>query len=105
MAERRGDIPYSLRRCARARRVRVSVEADGSVEVVLPKRAPERAARDAVRDLAGWIGRRRRGLPSARDEVARPERTVPFLGAPLGLVAEPGRTRVHRRGGVLLVPA
>src|SRR3954447_16614498 len=105
MAELRRDISYRIRRSARARRVRVSVESDGSVEVVLPKRAPERAARDAVRELAGWIERRRRALARAAAEVARPEGTVPFLGARLGLVAEPGRTRVHRRGDVLLVPA
>jgi hypothetical protein len=105
MAELRRDIPYTIRRSPRARRVRVSVESDGSVEVVLPRRAPERAARDAVRELAGWIERRRRALARAAAEVARPEGTVPFLGEPLALVAEPGRTRVHRRGAVLLVPA
>jgi predicted metal-dependent hydrolase len=105
MAELRRDIPYTIRRSPRARRVRVSVESDGSVEVVLPRRAPERAARDAVRELAGWIERRRRALARAAAEVARPEGTVPFLGEPLALVAEPGRTRVHRRGDVLLVPA
>ena len=105
MADLRRDIPYTIRRSPRARRVRVSVESDGSVEVVLPRRAPERAARDAVRELAGWIERRRRALARAAAEVARPEGTVPFLGAPLALVAEPGRTRAHRRGNVLLVPA
>jgi predicted metal-dependent hydrolase len=105
MAELRRDIPYTIRRSPRARRVRVSVESDGSVEVVLPRRAPEREARDAVRELAGWIARRRRALARAAAEVARPEGTVPFLGEPLALVAEPGRTRVHRRGDVLLVPA
>jgi predicted metal-dependent hydrolase len=104
MADLKRDIPYTIRRSPRARRVRVSVESDGSVEVVLPRRASERAARDAVRELAGWIERRRRALARAAAEVARPEGTVPFLGEPLTLVAEPGRTRVHRRGDVLLVP-
>jgi predicted metal-dependent hydrolase len=104
MADLKRNIPYTIRRSPRARRVRVSVESDGSVEVVLPRRAPERAARDAVRELAGWIERRRRALARAAAEVARPEGTVPFLGEPLELVAEPGRTRVHRRGDVLLVP-
>jgi predicted metal-dependent hydrolase len=104
MAELRRDIPYTIRRSPRARRVRVSVEADGSVEVVLPRRAPERAARDAVRELGAWIERRRRALARAAAELARPEGTVPFLGEPLRLVAQPGRTRAHRRGDVLLVP-
>jgi predicted metal-dependent hydrolase len=105
MADLRRDIPYTIRRSPRARRVRVSVENDGSVEVVLPRRASERAAAEAVRELGGWIERRRRALARAAAEVARPPGTVPFLGVPLELVAEPGRTRVHRRGDALLVPA
>ncbi len=31
--------------------------------------------------------------------------TVSYLGRPLTLVRQPGRTRVHRRGELLLVPA
>src|SRR3954469_14976290 len=104
MAELRRDIPYTIRRSPRARRVRVSVESDGSVEVVLPRRASERAARDAVRELEGWIERRRRTLARAAAEVARPEGTVPYLGRHLRLVPQPGRERVHRRGDDLLVP-
>jgi predicted metal-dependent hydrolase len=30
---------------------------------------------------------------------------VPYLGQPLALVVQPGRTRAHRRGDTLLVPA
>ena len=30
--------------------------------------------------------------------------TIPYLGEPLRLVAQPGRTRVHRRDDTLLVP-
>jgi predicted metal-dependent hydrolase len=30
--------------------------------------------------------------------------TVPYLGLPLRLIAQPGRTRVHRRGSDLLIP-
>jgi len=104
VAELRRDIPYTVRRSARARRVRVSVETDGSVEVVLPRRARERDAADAVRELRGWIERRRRALARAAAEVARPPGTVPYLGEALTLFPEPGRTRVHRRGDQLLVP-
>jgi predicted metal-dependent hydrolase len=75
------------------------------VEVTLPKRAPERAAAEAVRELRPWIERRRRLVARARAEVAREEGTVPYLGQTLHLVAQPGRTRVHRRGDTLLVPA
>jgi predicted metal-dependent hydrolase len=95
---------YSLRRSPRARRVRVSVENDGAVRVTLPKRAPLRAADEAVRELAPWIARRRRALARAAAEVARTPGTVPYLGGELRLVAQAGRTRAHRRGDALLVP-
>ena len=84
--------------------MRVSVESDGAVQVTLPKRAPLRAADEAVRELAPWIERRRRALARAAAEVARTPGTVPYLDTELTLVAQPGRTRVHRRGDVLLVP-
>ncbi len=95
---------YRIRRSPRARRVRVSVDPDGSVTVTLPRRAPEREASEAVRELAPWIARRRRVLARAAAEVARPAGTLPYLGATLVLQPEPGRERVHRRGDVLLVP-
>jgi predicted metal-dependent hydrolase len=95
---------YTLRRSPRARRVRVSVESDGAVRVTLPRRAPARAADEAVRELAPWIERRRRALARAASEVARAPGTVPYLGRELRLVPQPGRERVHRRGDALLVP-
>jgi predicted metal-dependent hydrolase len=96
---------YTLMRSPRARRVRVSVESDGAVRVTLPRRAPLRAADEAVRELAPWIERRRRALARAAAEVARTPGTVPYLGRELRLVPQPGRTRAHRRGDDLLVPA
>jgi predicted metal-dependent hydrolase len=96
---------YTLMRSPRARRVRVSVENDGAVRVTLPRRAPLRAADEAVRELAPWIERRRRALARAAAEVGRTPGTVPYLGAELRLVPQGGRTRVHRRGDALLVPA
>ena len=96
---------YRIRRSPRARRVRVTVEPDGGVTVTLPRRSPERAAAEAVAELAPWIARRRRALAHAVAELERPAGTVPYLGRDLSLVAEPGRERVHRRGDVLLVPA
>jgi predicted metal-dependent hydrolase len=95
---------YRIRRSPRARRVRVTVDADGSVTVTLPRRAPDKAAAEAVEELAPWIARRRRTLARAAAEVARPAGTVPYLGETLTLHAQPGRERVHRRGDVLLVP-
>jgi predicted metal-dependent hydrolase len=96
---------YTLRRSPRARRVRVSVESDGAVLVTIPRRAPAKAADEAVRELAPWIERRRRALARAAAEVERTPGTVPYLGRELVLVPQPGRTRVHRRGDALLVPA
>jgi predicted metal-dependent hydrolase len=95
---------YRIRRSPRARRVRVTVDADGSVTVTLPRKAPERAAAEAVQELAPWIARRRRVLARAAAEVARTPGTVPYLGTTLKLQQEPGRERVHRRGDTLLIP-
>jgi predicted metal-dependent hydrolase len=99
------SAPYVIRRSDRARRVRVSVDGSGQVEVVLPRRAPERHAAEAVAELRPWIERRRRAVARAAAEVGRAPGTVPYLGSVLRLEAEPGRSRVHRRGDALLVPA
>jgi len=98
------SVPYRIRRSDRARRIRVSVDNEGGVEVVLPRRSPERHAEQAVRELAPWIERRRRAVAVAARERAREPGTVPYLGETLRLVPEPGRERVHRRGDELLVP-
>ena len=58
-----------------------------------------------MRELRPWIERRRQALNLAAAEVAREPGTLPYLGTPLRVVAEPGRERVHRRGDDLLVPA
>jgi predicted metal-dependent hydrolase len=99
------EIPYRIRRSSRARRVRVSVGPGGGVEVVLPARARERDAAAAMRELRPWIERRLRALERARTELGLREGAVPYLGALLELVSEPGRSRVARRGDRLLVPA
>jgi len=99
------EIPYSVRRSNRARRVRVTVDPHDGVEVVLPARAPAREAAAAVAQLRGWIERRLAEAEAVRSHVAARGDTVPYLGSDLRLVAETGRTRVHRRGDALLVPA
>jgi predicted metal-dependent hydrolase len=98
------EIEYTVRRSSRARRVRVNVRANTSVEVVLPAHAPERAAAAAVRELAPWIERRLFEGRRALARVAERAGTVPYLGTPLVLVPEPGRTRAHRNGEKLFVP-
>jgi predicted metal-dependent hydrolase len=98
-------IAYRIRRSERARRVRVTVDPAHGVEVVLPRRAAEREAAAAVRELRPWIERRFAELDRARQAVADRGAAVPYLGLTLRLVPEPSRTRVHRRGEDLLVPA
>lgn len=101
---REDPIAYRIRRSERARRVRVTVDPAHGVEVVLPRRAPEREAAAAVRELRPWIERRFAELDRARQAIADRGATVPYLGHPLRLRPEPHRTRVHRRGDDLLVP-
>jgi hypothetical protein len=99
------QIDYTVRRSERARRVRVTVDAARGVEVVLPRRAPEREAAAAVRELTPWIDRRLAELEHARATVAARGDAVPYLGLLLTVRPERGRTRVHRRGDELLTPA
>jgi len=98
------DIEYTVRRSARAQRIRVRVDAHAGVEVVLPARAREREAAAAVAELRPWIERRLREAEAVRARLAERAGTVPYLGAVLRLRGEPGRTRVYRRGDELLVP-
>jgi len=99
------DIPYTVRRSTRARRIRVVVDPRAGVEVVLPARAREAEAAGAVVELRPWIERRLAEQAALRARFERPPGVVPYLGIELALVEEPGRTRVHRRGDALLVPA
>jgi predicted metal-dependent hydrolase len=98
------EIPYRIRRSPRARRVRVTVEAGSGVEVVLPRRASEREAARAMRELGPWVRRRLAEIERGRSELGLDGTTVPYLGESLDLVPEPGRTRATRRGQRLLVP-
>jgi predicted metal-dependent hydrolase len=98
------DIPYTVRRSTRARRVRVNVHAHTGVEVVLPARAPERAATAAISELRPWIERRLAEARVVRERIAARAGTVPYLGESLELVVQPGRARAHRQGERLLVP-
>jgi hypothetical protein len=99
------EIPYTIRRSSRARRVRVNVHAHTGVEVVLPVRAPERAAAAAVSELRPWIERRLSEAQRVLVQISERRGTVPYLGASLTLIAQAGRKRVHRDGERLLVPA
>jgi predicted metal-dependent hydrolase len=105
LARETREIEYTVRRSSRARRVRVNVHAHSGVEVVLPVRAPERAAAAAVSELRPWIESRLEEAREALARVAARAGTLPYLDAALELVPQPGRQRVHREGSRLLVPA
>ena len=98
------SLPLRVRRSTRARRTRVSVDAHGTVEVVLPARLPISAAEAAVSELRPWIESRREALAAARREYEGPCGTAPYLGELLRLVPEPGRRQVTRSGDALLIP-
>ena len=98
------ELAYRIRRSDRARRVRVSVDAAGAVEVVLPRRSPASAAPAAIAELRPWIERRLRESSAVRAAIAARGATLPYLGTQLALVPEPGRTRAHRKADTLLVP-
>jgi predicted metal-dependent hydrolase len=93
-----------VRRSTRARQVRVNVHTHTGVEVVLPARAPARAAAAAVNELRPWIERRLSEAQEALARIAARAGTIPYLGVPLELVPQAGRSRVHREGDRLLVP-
>jgi predicted metal-dependent hydrolase len=98
------EIPYRVRRSDRAKRVRITVDPAGEVEVVLPRRAADREATAAIRELRPWIERRVAEVARARAAVAARGATVPYLGQLLRVIPEPGRMRVHRHGLELFVP-
>ncbi|MEA2190501.1 MAG: hypothetical protein QOI73_622, partial [Solirubrobacteraceae bacterium] len=66
---------------------------------------PASAAPSAVAELRPWIEARLAAGQAVRDVVAARGASVPFLGRDLALRPQPGRTRAHRRGDELLVPA
>jgi predicted metal-dependent hydrolase len=100
-----GDIEYTVRRSPRARRVRVTVDPQRGVQVVLPRRAAEREAAAAVRELGPWIRRRVDEMQRAQETVAARGGTLPYLDQTLVVVEQDGRSRAHRRGDELHVPA
>ncbi len=99
------DLSYRIRRSDRARRVRVLVDPHTGVEVVLPRRSPASAAPAAVAELRPWIDERLAAGQAVRDAVQARGAHVPYLGRRLALRPQDGRTRAHRRGDDLLVPA
>jgi hypothetical protein len=98
------DLDYTIRRSARARRIRVRVDPHEGVEVVIPQRATKNEAQAAIRELRPWIDRRLEEARNARHRLESPPGTVPFLGAHLRLQHDEGRTRAHRKDDTLHLP-
>ena len=73
--------------------------------MVLPPRAPERAAAAAVSELRPWIERRLGEAREALARIAARAGTRALPGQHLQLVPEPGRTRVHRAASDCSCPA
>ena len=99
------DLAYTIRRSPRARRIRVKVDPYAGVEVVIPQRATKREAQAAIIELRPWIEKRLHEARAARERLTTPPGTVPFLGAHLRLHHDPNRTRAHRKGDDLHLPA
>ncbi len=92
---------YTVHRSARARRARLTINDRGEAVIVLPQRAPERAAAEIVALHLAWIDRHRERLRARRRTLAaRPAlgagRTVALDGIPHAVevqLAPPARRR------------
>ena len=101
-----GQIAYRVRRSPRSRRIKVRVDPQHGVEVLLPRRAPLREAADAVARLTDWIEAELERLAAVRERHCPPG-TLPYLDERLRVLADPARRTgaVRRPGDVLAVPA
>ena len=100
----RPEFDYLVRRVPRGRRLKVRIDSVNGLEVLLPAGAPMRAAAAAVAELAPWIERQLAAREALRARLREPG-VVPYLDERLALIPQEGRTRVHRVGVTLLVPA
>ena len=78
---------YTVRRSARARHVRLTVTRDGEAVVVLPMRAPERAAALLVEKHGAWLDRQMARIQSGRERAAARPKLA--LGRHLTVNGEP----------------
>lgn len=97
-----GDIPVTLRRMTRARRISLRVaRAGGAVVLTLPPDVSLRAGRDFAQSKASWLRRVRAGVPALR-RVADGA-MLPVAGQALRVTVG-AANRLHVAGGALMVP-
>jgi predicted metal-dependent hydrolase len=98
------EIALMLRRSARARRVSLRIDdANGKVELVMPRRAALRDGLAFAQKKANWIAARLDALPPA--VPFRPGAVLPVLGNSIALMQPVnGAKRLHRVEDTLQVP-
>jgi len=97
------EVPLTVRRHRRARRISLRVDAAaGGLVLTLPSRTPEREGMAFVREQAGWIATRIAALPLAAP--FRPGAHVPYLGVEHLIVHRPdARGHAWRENGAIHV--
>ena len=94
--ETRASVEYSVRRSSRARRLSIKVYPRGRVEVVVPRRASQRAVDAFVSEHHVWIQKTRAAF--AKQHEPEPFRLptrvpLPAIGRVFGVVYSPGEGR------------
>ncbi|MEH3053944.1 MAG: SprT family zinc-dependent metalloprotease [Patulibacter minatonensis] len=99
-----GDV--DVVRSARARRVSVRVDrTTGAVRVTLPQRASLAEVERALVRHRRWLAARLAEAAAIQHAVRARGDRITVWGEELELIREPGRTRAHRKGTRLHVPA
>jgi predicted metal-dependent hydrolase len=97
-------ISYRVRRVPRGRRLKVRLDPEHGVEVLLPAGVPQRLAASAVAQVEPWLERQLQERSRLRAEL-HTDGALRYLDERLTVVEQAGRTRVQRHGGELRVPA
>jgi predicted metal-dependent hydrolase len=96
------DLPITMRRHRRARRISLRLEPGGeAATVTLPLRMPEPQAFAFVSGSTDWLASQLARLPPRVGFL--PGATIPLLGAPHVIVADGSTHRVSVEGGMLRV--
>ena len=93
-----------VRRVPRGRRLKVRVDPEHGVEVLLPTGLPLRARPRAVAELRPWIDEQLAARSAPARAPAPCRAPCPTSTSSSSLVPQPGRTRTHRRGASCWCP-